>query len=107
MKSRLKSLEEKRVLQDPKNLVEDRRLRIDHLKTRLAAAASSMLHSERRKYAEFAGKLDAMSPLKVLGRGYAIAAKADGKVIRTASDVKSGDDILVKLRDDTIDCIVK
>ena len=107
MKSRLKSLEEKRVLQDPKNLVEDRRLRIDHLKTRLAAAASAMLHGERRKYAEFAGKLDALSPLKVLGRGYAIARREDGRVIREKSDVRSGDEISLKLRDDTIECIVK
>lgn len=107
MKSRLKSLEEKRVLQDPKNLVEDRRLRIDHLKTRLAAAASAMLHGERRKYAEFAGKLDALSPLKVLGRGYAIARREDGRVIREKSDVRSGDEISLKLRDDTVECIVK
>lgn len=107
LRERLSALSEKRVMQDPKNLVEDRKLRLENLKTRMTAAQAALLHSERRKFAEFAGKLDALSPLKVLGRGYAIAARADGKVIRVGSDVKSGDEIRVKLREDTIDCIVK
>ncbi len=107
MRERLIALGEKRVMQDPKNLVDDKKLRLDNYRTRLTAAQAVMLHSERRKYAEYAAKLDALSPLKVLGRGYAIAARTDGTVIRSAEDVESGDEIRIKLREDTIDCIVK
>jgi exodeoxyribonuclease VII large subunit len=48
-----------------------------------------------------------MSPLKVLGRGYAIAKHTDGTIIKTAEDVKTGDRLIVRLKQDEIKCIAE
>ena len=106
LRRRLSDLRGKRVLLSPKNYIDDKRMLIDHSQDRLLSAMQREVHSGREKYARLAAALDAMSPLKVLGRGYAIARKEDGEVIREASDVTAGDKITVKLRDDEINCEV-
>lgn len=104
---RLEAYGERRVLQDPKNYIDECRLALDSRGERMASLTALAISRERRRYAELAGKLDAMSPLKVLGRGYAIALREDGHVIRTAADVESGDSLRVKLKSDEIECVVK
>ena len=53
-----------------------------------------------------AAKLDAMSPLKVLGRGYAMARREDGTVLRTSRQVSVGDKVSVQLGEGTLHCTV-
>lgn len=66
-----------------------------------AAAATAIrrrMDGERRRLAELAGRLDALSPLAVLGRGYAIARlETDGRIVRAASDVSVGDRLDLQL----------
>ena len=106
-RERLESLAERRVLRDPDGWVDVCRQTLDGKSERLCAVMSALLAQDRRVYAESAARLDAMSPLKVLGRGYAIAVKADGKVVRSPNDVKSGDEFTLKLRRGEIECAVK
>ena len=102
----LSELTGRRVLQDPKNYLDDKRLHLDRLQDRLAAALHKKTAAAKQRYAGLAASLDAMSPLKVLGRGYAIARDENGKVIKKASDVKPGDRINVRLKTDEIRCVV-
>jgi exodeoxyribonuclease VII large subunit len=51
-------------------------------------------------------RLDALSPLKVLARGYAIATRDDGAAVRSAADVRKGDAIHVRVRDARIEATV-
>jgi exodeoxyribonuclease VII large subunit len=102
----LGSFAAKRVLQDPKNYIDDKRLLLDHLQERLSHAMSGGLHSGKERFASLAAALDAMSPLKVLGRGYAIARKSDGAVIKSAKDVEAGERIAIRLREDEIKAVV-
>ena len=106
-RQRLLALGEKRVLQDPKNYVEDKRIALDHIQSRLVSGTNACLSSSREKFAASAAKLDALSPLKVLGRGYSIAMKNDGTVIKSAIEVNSGDEINIRFKKDEICCIVK
>jgi exodeoxyribonuclease VII large subunit len=101
LRQRLTDLSQKRVLLSPKNYIDDKRMLLDYMSTRLNAAASRKVTSSRERYVRLAASLDAMSPLKVLGRGYAIACGPDG-VIKKASDVKKGDKIKVRLQKDEI-----
>jgi exodeoxyribonuclease VII large subunit len=64
----------------------------------LARRASDLQHASSR--------LDAMSPLKVLGRGYAIATREDGRAIRAAADVREGDAIRIRVQDASLDAQV-
>jgi len=51
-----------------------------------------------------AGKLESLSPLGVLARGYAIAFDANGLVIKRVDSVESGDKVRVRVSDGEIEC---
>jgi len=97
----------RRVLRDPRSYIDDRRIQLDRSTEWLFGSISSKVSRERNYYAGLAVAMDAMSPLKVLGRGYAMAQNADGKIIKEAKDVKSGEQIKVRLQKDEISCIVE
>ena len=107
LRQRLSELGNKRVMQNPKNYIDDKRVMLDYMSTRLNAASMKSVSSARERFIRLAASLDAMSPLKVLGRGYAITRKEDGTVVKTASDVKPGDKIRVRLQKDEISAVVE
>ncbi len=105
-KLRLQRLRERRVLQSPGVYLDDRRLALDHLDQRLRANAAAVLRLKRTKLAALAASLDAMSPLKVLGRGYAIVQKEDGSLLRRKADAREGERLKLQLGDGDVDCRV-
>jgi exodeoxyribonuclease VII large subunit len=106
LKTRLRALQESRALSDPKNYIDDRRVLVDHVQLKLIGAQEKINAGNRNRFSSLAASLDAMSPLKVLGRGYAVAQREDGAVIKSAEDVKPGDNIKVRLKKDSISCTV-
>ena len=103
---RLNALGNKRVLTDPTAFLQDRRIQLDHMQEKLTSAAVSRLASEKHRFTRLTASLDALSPLKVLSRGYAVAHTADGRILRTAAQVSQGDRIRVRLGEGTLDCTV-
>ena len=79
-------------------------MRLDYLTRRFAAAAQQQLGSADRRLAAQASKLDALSPLKVLGRGYAISYTSDGEVLDSVNRVAVGDDLQLRLADGVLSC---
>ncbi|MCL2662072.1 MAG: exodeoxyribonuclease VII large subunit [Oscillospiraceae bacterium] len=106
-RQKLASVSDKRVLQSPKYYIEDRRIQIDRCTERVLSAMQGQIYRKRERYARLAASLDAMSPLKVLGRGYAIAKRADGTVVKSAGDVSTGDRLTIRLKQDEITCIAE
>lgn len=102
---RLTELSAKRCLSTPLYPVEERAMRLDRVVRRFSGAAQWMTSKASNRLATAAGKLDALSPLRVLSRGYALAGKG-GAVIRSASEVQAGDDIRLRLHDGELDCRV-
>lgn len=102
----LRRFERSRALSDPMNLVEDRRMLLDRQSERLAAALAGRLAGERERFAAAAAKLDALSPLKVLGRGYAIPQKGD-RVILSAKELTENERFTLRLRDGSVPCRVE
>jgi len=94
------------LLSDPRRLWEQRVQRVDELAARLPEAARRLLERAGLRLGAVAGKLDAISPLKVLGRGYAIA-DSGGKILTRASQVRKGDPVRVRLSEGEIHCEVK
>ena len=86
-------------LQSPTGYLEQRRQSLSGLKTRLVSAQSQNISLKKHRYVALTSKLDAMSPLKVLTRGYAITQKDDGTMLRSVSQVASGDHIQIRLQD--------
>ena len=95
-----------RALQDPMTYVDDKRMVLDYQREKLAAGLSQALNRERQRFGSLASKLDALSPLKVLGRGYAIPRREDGSVVRSTGDVAPGDALKLRVADGEINCQV-
>ena len=93
------------LLQDPRRLWEQRAQRVDELTARLPDALRRAVERLEMRLRVSAGKLDAISPLKVLGRGYAIA-ESRGKILFKAAQVKEGDVVNVRLSEGEIRCEV-
>ena len=104
---RLESLSKKRVLTDPTAYLADRRQDVDHMTHRLCAAMRGSTDDQRRRFGALAASLDALSPLKVLGRGYALAQQPDGTVLRSADQARIGETLRLRLADGALRCQVK
>ncbi len=102
----LRRLAEKRCLSQPQYFVEEQMLRHDYVTRRFAAAASRQIGNEQRRVTEMASKLDALSPLKVLGRGYAIPYRADGQTLASVTQTAVDDTISLQISDGIVDCRV-
>ena len=102
----LDNLAGRRVLQSPAAYFDLRRVELDYTRSRLTAAGERWLAARRHGFAQYAAALDAMSPLKVLARGYAVATDADGTVLRSAAKVQPGDPVRVQLQDGALHCTV-
>jgi exodeoxyribonuclease VII large subunit len=75
---------------------------------RLSSAMARGWHRHDARLRECANRLDALSPLAVLGRGYAVCWKADGrKIVRSSSEVSVGDGVRVTLASGALDCEVR
>ena len=103
----LKALAAKRVLTDPMAFIEDRRMQLDSVQQRLGLTAHRQLGARQQRFTALAASLDALSPLKVLGRGYAMVQAADGTVLRTSRQAAAGDKIHVRLGQGALDCTVE
>lgn len=98
-KQRLSALASARPLRSPLNYINDRRLLLDHTHRRLCSASSALLSRKRERFVRLTAALDAMSPLKVLSRGYSMATDEAGKLVKSVSGVKAGDRITVRFSD--------
>ena len=104
--NRLELLKHKRCLSAPQYYTEEQTMRLDFLTRRFASAAQQQLGVADRRLAATASKLDALSPLKVLGRGYGITYGADGTVVDSVTQVQAGDALTLQLTDGTVSCRV-
>ena len=99
---RLAHLANRPVLQSPLASFEQRRKALKLLETRLIGAQNQTVSKYRQRFVAQTAKLDAMSPLKVLTRGYAVASTQSGAIIRSAAEVKPGEQITVRVSDGSI-----
>jgi exodeoxyribonuclease VII large subunit len=83
--------------QRPSRRLAETRGRLALLQNRLNATIRERIHTARRHLSSAVGKLDALSPLAVLARGYAIVWNERGAIVRDAADVSVGDRLRVRL----------
>ena len=82
-------------LLSPDSYLNQKRKNLELLKNRMSGAQAAAIHRSKQHYIGLTAKLDAMSPLKVLTRGYAMAQAADGTVLRSVEQIEHGDTITV------------
>ena len=105
-RQRLEMLANRPSMQKPTGYLEQKEKALELLKNRLVSAQTQMLNRERHRYVASVSKLDAMSPLKVLTRGYAYAQTEDGTVLKSVNQVEAGQQITVSLSDGRLSATV-
>ncbi len=98
-------LSARRCLSTPLYPVEERAMRLDRAARRFSGAVQQTVAGAEARLATAAGKLDALSPLRVLSRGYALVSRG-GTVIRSVDAVRPADDVCLRLQDGVLDCRV-
>lgn len=93
-------------LQGPAGYLEQRNQSVELLKNRLVAAQNQNITRAKQRYIAQISKLEAMSPLKVLTRGYSMVQTERGEVVRSVSQVSLGERIRVRLSDGTLSATV-
>jgi len=76
------------------------------MRHRLEVAMQPALVNRRHAIEAACGKLEALSPMRVLERGFSLTQRADGHVVTSAGDVRAGDRITVRVHDGGIDATV-
>ena len=102
-KQRLAALTASPVLKSPLNRIENEKQTLDTLWLRLNAAQNAALSSAKQGLAEICAKLDALSPYKVLLRGYA-AVYADSHIVESIKQIDLKKTIQVRLSDGSVEC---
>ena len=93
-------------LQSPAGYLDKKEKDLEFLKNRLISAENQIIGRKNQNYIALAAKLDAMSPLKVLTRGYAMVQAENNEVLRSVSDVELGQRIHIRLSDGALSATV-
>jgi exodeoxyribonuclease VII large subunit len=83
----------------PQRRIADQRLLLGALERRLAGSGTRLLSTRRHSFEALTSKLDALSPLKVLDRGYSLARGPDGELVRSCRGLSPGQALTVTLQD--------
>jgi len=89
---------------DLRRRLSEQRGRLSELNARVQSCARLKLESAGERVSIAAGKLDSLSPLGVLARGYAIAFDSQNRIIKRAADVNRGEKVRVRVSDGEMDC---
>ncbi len=93
-------------LQSPAGYIHQRQKSLELVKNRLVSAQTRSIQQKNARYIAAVSKLDAMSPLKVLTRGYSMAHTQDGSLLRSVHQTQAGERICVSLSDGTLSATV-
>lgn len=97
-KLRLEKVLSSRVFKEPTRKINDNYLKVDNCVKKLENLIKQKHYQNQIKYSELNSKLDALSPLKTLGRGYSIVEKS-GQIVKSKNDLKSGDELDLVFKD--------
>lgn len=104
---RLEQSAQKSVLKNPNLYFDTKRMQLISVSTQFDALKKAILHRARIRLQENAAKLQALSPISVLARGYSVTTLADGTVVHSANQLSENTEITVQLADGKAACTVK
>lgn len=93
-------------IKNPKDRIQEKSLKLDNMIKEMEKYLNIKMLQNKKNLCELCGKIDALSPLSVMARGYAIALKDDGTVIKTVKDLNCGDEFDLKMTDGQKKCKV-
>lgn len=107
VRTELQILHRQKALSSPTYYVEQMAMQLDLLTHSFEHSAKTALQDAHAQLSALAAKLDALSPLKVLSRGYAMARTDGGRLVTSVADVCKGDTLYMDMCDGTLVCMVQ
>lgn len=101
-RERLKFLSQSRTLTSPKVYIDDKRTLLISLSRDIERAFTASLNERKNEYKRLSAVLEAVSPLKVISKGYSAVFAEDGRLVKSVNDVKTGDEVSFKTSDGVI-----
>ena len=102
LKEKLISLSNSRVLTNPMNFIDDRKMALGMTEDKLITRMNTLLERKKSSLVSHAAKLDALNPLSVVARGYSAVFDNEGKLIKSISQTKKGDMVSFMVTDGKI-----
>ena len=107
VRTELQILHRQKALSSPTYYVEQMAMQLDLLTRSFEHSAKTALQDAHAQLSALAAKLDALSPLKVLSRGYAMARTDGGRLVTSVTDICKGDTLYMDMCDGTLVCMVQ
>lgn len=105
-REKLNAIGKNAALYDPLYSINEKKRELVYLEDKLSSMVTSELEKNKSRVSATAGKLDALSPLRVISRGYALVEK-NGRTVTKTADLQTGDFIRIKLSDGSFSANVK
>jgi len=106
-RQRLAGLRSRPCFRRPTERIEEQRRRLDDWADRLQRAMLQRLRSGQQRFSNVAARLEGLSPLKVLARGYSLTYSEEGQVVRQAKQLQPGQRLVTRLREGIVHSIVE
>jgi exodeoxyribonuclease VII large subunit len=106
-KTHLAQLQASRALTDPTHLIQEKRQQLDSVQQQMCAAYAALIHQKQQRFVRSSTALDALSPLKVLGRGFSLVRDESGAIVKRASDVQVGQTVQITLHEGSVSAVVR
>ena len=103
-RGRLEDMSSRRVLQEPTAYIDRKRQLLDSASNALLSGCERRLSAKKQQFVRLAAALDALSPLKVLSRGYALTTDETGKAVTGVAGINKGDKLCITMSDGSVDC---
>ncbi|MBQ8741040.1 MAG: exodeoxyribonuclease VII large subunit, partial [Clostridia bacterium] len=103
--AKLNALQAKVSPADFERVFQNRQLELDRITDKIVSSVNQRLQGGQSAAAQLAARIDALSPLKVMARGFSVITK-NGKCISSINGLSAGDNISVSVCDGSVDCLV-
>lgn len=88
-----------RVFKEPLQKINERYITIDMKVKQMQSSITNKLKDDRAKMVELITKLDTLSPLKTLARGYSLTTDSSGKIVKSVKSIHKDDELVIRFKD--------
>ncbi|MBQ2932182.1 MAG: exodeoxyribonuclease VII large subunit [Clostridia bacterium] len=103
----LKVYSDKQVLKNPTIKINEKAIYLDHLSKMFENSINLILEKKKQELGIIASRMEGLSPLKTLARGYSVVKNNEGKIVKAVSQVNPGENLMITVQDGEICTIVK
>ena len=102
-RERVLQLSDRRALKSPGYIVDDKRLSLENVSSKLDYSLNLALNARSQRFARVTAKLEALNPMSIISRGYSAVFTDKGKLVKSVDEINVGDSFTFRTLDGTVD----